>query len=357
MIEKEIYEIEKYLTDNIDLDVDYLKEFSNKHVNILELRTYYVYALYKTNQIEFASEEIGELIALYQSKAIQKNSFFLMVESLVQINQENEIDLLIASLEECLTIDNLKKNKWLRLELFKLYEKKEIDYLAWGYLEDAILIDENFYEAILLRAYRLDLITNCSDIIYQILQLPQTFVNSDVLNFLGNTYLNCGEIENALKIFNGSLEMAITEEAYYFIGYINHYHLNDYEKAMLYYDKSISINSKFIDALMEKAWLLYDMEKYEASEALFKEIISNNEEINAYNQITLFYIRTEKISEALNYVEKSKSKFGINHMNKGFELICLEKIKDDKYVNEYHLYKNKYSAEELSWFKTLLSEI
>jgi tetratricopeptide (TPR) repeat protein len=356
-MEKEIYEVERYFTDNIDLDVDYLKKISDNHVNILELRVYYIFALYKTNQIKLASEEIEKLITFDQSKALQKNSFFLMVKSLVQINQENEIDLLIASLEELLIIDNLKTNKWLRLELFKLYEKKEIDYLAWGYLEEAISIDENFYEAILLRAYRLDLITNCADIVYQILQLPQTFVNSDVLNFLGNAYLNCNEVENALKIFNGSLEIEVTEEAYYFIGYINHYYLDDYEKAIFYYDKSISINNLFIDVLVEKAWLLYDMSKYEDSETLFKKIISGHEEINVYNQITLFYIRTEKIDEALEYVEKSKIKFGVNHMNQGFELICLEKIKDDKYVNEYHLYKKKYSVEELSWFKALLSEI
>ncbi|KFF03216.1 tetratricopeptide repeat protein [Flavobacterium reichenbachii] len=355
MNEKEIYEIERYLTDNIELDLDYLKDFSNKHADIEELKVYYFYALYKNNKIKLASEELA---SLNQSIKLQENSFFLMVKSLVQINQDDEIDLLINSLEKCLQIDNRKENKWLRLELFKLYEKKEIDYLAWGYLEDAILIDENFYEAILLRAQRLDLITNCSDIVHQILQLPQTYVNSDVLNFLGNAYLNCNEIENALKIFNGSLEIRETEEAYYFIGYINHYNFSDYEKAMFYYDKSISINPQFIDVLIEKAWLLYDMNEYETSETLFKEIIdSHHEEINVYNQITLFYIRTEKISEALNYVEKSKSKFGINYMNQGFELICLEKIKDDKYVNEYHVFKKKYSADELSWFKTLLSEI
>lgn len=354
MIEKEIYEIERYFTDHIDLDLDYLKKISSKHVNILELRVYYVYALYKTDNIKLANEE---LISLNQSKTLQENSFFLMVKSLVQINQDNEIDLLIDSLDKCLKIDNERINKWLRLELFKLYEKKGIDYLAWGYLEDAILIDENFYEAILLRAHRLDLVTNCSDIIHQILQLPQTFVNADILNFLGNAYLNCNEIENALKIFNGSLEIRITEEAYYFIGYINHYNFEDYEKAMFYYDQSISLNNQFIDVLIEKAWLLYDMNEYQTSEALFKEIIRNHEQINVYNQITLFYIRTEKISEALNYIEESKSKFGVNHMNQGFELICLEKIKDDRYVNKYHLYKKKYTIEELSWFKTLLSEI
>ena len=353
-MKKEIYEIERYTTDNIDLDVDYLKEFSNNYVNNSELKIYYIYGLYKTNQIKLANEE---LVALNESENFQKNSFFLMVKSLVQINQDNEIELLIESLEKCLIIDEQKNNKWLRLELFKLYEEKKIDYLAWGYLEEAILIDENFYEAILLRAYRLDLIANCSDIVCQLLQLPQTFINSDVLNFLGNAYLNCNEIDDALKIFKGSLEISITEEAYYFIGYIYHYNLNDYQKALLYYDKSISVNNQFIDVLIEKAWLLYDTNDYQSAEILFKEILNNHQEINVYNQITLLYLRTEKNIEALNYVEKSKSKFGINYMNEGFELICLERIKDNKYVNKYEQYKNNYSVDELLWFKTLLNEI
>ena len=353
-MKNEIYEIERYIADNIDLDVDYLKEFSNNYVNNSELKIYYIYGLFKTNQIKLANEE---LVALNESENFQKNSFFLMVKSLVQINQDTEIELLIESLERCLIIDEQKNNKWLRLELFKLYEEKEIDYLAWGYLEEAILIDENFYEAILLRAYRLDLIANCSDIVYQLLQLPQTFINSDVLNFLGNAYLNCNEIDNALKIFKGSLEISITEEAHYFIGYIYHYNLNDYQKALLHYNKSISVNTQFIDVLIEKAWLLYDINDYQSSEILFIEIVNNHQIINVYNQITLLYLRTEKNIEALNYVEKSKSKFGINYMNEGFELICLEKIKDDNYVIKYEQYKNNYSVDELLWFKTLLNEI
>lgn len=353
-MEKEIYEIERYITDNIIIDINYLKKLTKKNDDITELKVYYIYGLYKENQIKSA---INELAILKKTTALEKSSFFLMVKSLIQINNETEIDQLIKLLENYLILDKERNNKWLRLELFKLYEKKEIDYLAWGYLEDAISIDENFYEAILLRSQRLDLITNCSEIIQQLLQLPQSYVNSDVLNFLGNAFLNCNEIDNALKIFNGSLESEITEEAYYFIGYINHYHLNDYKNAMVYYNKSISVNNKFIDVLMEKAWLLFDMKNFESSETLFKDIIDSHDEINSYNQITLFYLKTTKYKEASNYIDKSKGRFGENHMNQGLELVYLEKIKNDLYVDKYHLYKKKYSENQLLWFKNLLCEL
>lgn len=232
-----IYEIERYITDNIVLDLDYLKKFSDKYKNISELKVYYIYALFKDSQFELATQELD---FLEQSKNFEKNSFSLMVKCLIDAIKNDEVDILIISLEKLLVIDKEKKNKWLRIELFKLYEKKGIDYLAWGYLEEAIAIDEIFYEAILTRAYRLNLITNCSDIIQQIISLPQTYIDSDILNFLGNAYLNCGDTENALKIFNGSIKKTETEEAYYFLGYINHYNLNDFEKGLFYYDKSIS---------------------------------------------------------------------------------------------------------------------
>ncbi|WP_188362952.1 tetratricopeptide repeat protein [Flavobacterium orientale] len=353
-MKREIYEIERYITDNIIIDVNYVEEFTNKHGEIKELKAFYIYSLYKTNQIKTANDA---LLTLNISEDFEKNSFFLMVKSLVQLSNETDIDQLIKMLESYLVVDNQRNNKWLRLELFKLYEKKEIDYLAWGYLEDAISIDENFYEAILLRAQRLDLITNCSDIINQLLQLPQSYVDSDILNFLGNAFLNCNEIDNAIKIFNGSLEIGITEEAYYFIGYINHYHLNNYEEAMFYYDKSISTNNQFVDVLLEKAWLFFDMNLYESSETLFKEIVGSHDEINSYNQITLFYLKTRKYIEVVNYIEKSKIRFGENYMNQGFELVYLEKIKEDSYVKKYHLYKEKYSQNELTWFRDLLAEL
>ncbi|MCA6423779.1 MAG: hypothetical protein IM568_13340 [Flavobacterium sp.] len=351
---KIIYEIERYLTDNIKLDLDYLKIVSDKNKNISELKAYYIYALFKTGQFELAAKELE---FLEQSKNLKKDSFFLMAKSLIEMSKNDELDILINSLERLLVFDNENKNKWLRLELFKLYEKRGIDYLAWGYLEEAIAIDEIFYEAILARAYRLNLISNCYDIIQHIISLPQTYIDSDILNYLGNAYLNCGDTENALKIFNGSINKIETEEAYYFLGYINHYNLNDSEKGLFYYDKSISLNNKFIDSQLEKAWLLYDMERYESSETLFKEIIAEFEEDNSYNQIVLFYIKTKRYVEALKYIEESKIKFGPNHMNEGFELVCLQKKGDNAYLSKYSLYKNNYTTDELLWFKEMLSEI
>lgn len=349
-----IYKIERYITDNIVLDLDYLKNVSEKYKNISELKAYYIYALFKAGQYELA---ILELDFLEQSKNLEKDSIFLMTKELINSIKNDEIDILINSLEKLIIVDKEKKNKWLRLELFNLYEKKGIDYLAWGYLEEAIAIDEIFYEAILARAYRLNLIANCNEIIQHIISLPQTYIDSDILNFLGNAYLNCDDSENALKIFNGSIEKTETEEAYYFLGYINHYNLNDFDKGLFYYDKSISLNNKFIDPQLDKAWLLYDINQNESSEILFKKIITEFEEVNPYNQIILFYIKIKQYAEALNYIEESKIKFGSNYMNEGFELVCLQKKGNNDYVNKYSIYKNNYTTDELLWFKDMLSEI
>ena len=349
-----VYEIERYLTDNIDLDLDYMKNISDNHKNISELKAYYAYALFKAGQFELASIELN---ILEQSKNLEKNSIFLMVKSLIEMRKNDEIDILIISLENLIVVDKEKKNKWLRLELFKLYEKKGIEYLAWGYLEEAIEIDNIFYEAILARAYRLNLITNCYDIIQHIISLPQTYIDSDILNFLGNSYLNCDDTENALKIFKGSINKTETEEAYYFLGYIYHYNFNDLEKALFYYDKSIYLNNNFLDPQLEKAWLLFDMEQFDSSEILFKEIITKFEEVNPYNQIVLFYIKTKRYTEALNYIEESKIKFGSNYMNEGFELVCLQKNHDHSYVSKYSIYKCNYTEEELLWFKDMLAEV
>jgi tetratricopeptide (TPR) repeat protein len=354
-MENIVFEIDKYITENIEIDTDYLKEVSNRFNDVKELKIFYLYGLFKTNQIKLAYKELQ---ALNLTEKNNNDSLYLMVKCLIEKNQDTERDLLIECLNKILILDKNKKNKWLRLELFKLYEKKEMDYLAWGHLEDALSIDEGFCEAILIRAYRLDLIENCSDVIQQIIQLPQSFLNSDILNYLGNAFLNCGNIENAIKIFNGSIEISETEEAYYFLGYINHYHLTDYETALNYYDKSININNQFIDVLIEKAWLLFDMNKFDETELLFKDLMlthQNDQEV--FNQLILFFLKRKRNSEALNYINESKRKFGSNHMNDGFELICLEKLKNKEYIYKFQKYKNKYSSEEMIWFKMLLKDV
>ncbi len=354
MNEEIISKVELYITENLNIDISYLKDFSIEFSNIPEIRVYYIYALYKLNQFELGIQELNKINDLIY---LQKNHFYIMVKNLLEKRDNTEIDELIKILEDCLKLDVHKKNKWLRLELFNLYEKKELDYMAWKYLEEAISIDENFWEAILKRALGLSLIENCNDIINQILQLPQTYVDADVLNFLGNAYLNCNNINNAVKIFNGSLEISKTEEAYYFLGYINHYNFKDYDKALLYYDESISLNNLFIDALIEKAWLKFDMVNHLEAENLFKEIIVKDGSLHSYNQIILFYLKVNKNSDALNYVYESKNNLGINYMNDGFELICLERLKNTNYIDKYKEYKKKYSDEEMLWFKSLLNEI
>ena len=78
-----IYEIERYITDNIELDLDYLKNVSDLHKNISELKVYYIFALFKAGQFELA---VKELDFLEQSKNLESDSFFLLTKCLIDTN-------------------------------------------------------------------------------------------------------------------------------------------------------------------------------------------------------------------------------------------------------------------------------
>ena len=343
---------EKYLTDNIKIDVSYLKDLSNSFDYNKTLKLFYIYSLYKDEKIELAYKEF---ISYNFDILKNQDSFYEMISCL--LNADTDKKELVIKLENCLLLDKNEKNKWIRLELFYAYENIDIDYLAWEYIEAAVNIDEYFYEAILQKVYRFDLIENCEMIIFQILQFPQSYVDQNVLNFLGNAYINCNEIENAIKIFEGSINIVPTPEAYYFLGYILHYHKNELAEAMIKYDLSLTLNPLFSEAFFEKAWLYFDLGDYSQAEEKLKKAVEKFSNQDSFYQIILFYLKTGRNNEALNFVKESQLKFNLNFRNEGLELICLVKIGKEPYANKYDMYKKKYSEEELIWFKTTLNNL
>lgn len=279
-------------------------------------------------------------------------SLFLMIEGLISyyFYEKNEG---LNKLLESSNIDN--SNKWAKLELFFAYRDSD-PYIAWGYLEDAIKIDNKFNEAIYERVLYYDPVDNCGDIIREILTITPSYLNVHILNTLAYAYYNAFEVSNALTTIKQSLELEITDRALYLKGIINHDEMN-YIDALKYFNKSLDLNLHQKDVLISKGWLLYDMDRIDEAEDVFLSVYSIDKDQLVYNQLIQFYLKIKNYSKALFYIEESIQNNGKNHMNEAYFIIYKSFKEDSRTVNSLiYDYRNSYLEEEVSWFLDVYDE-
>ncbi|MDK2772439.1 MAG: tetratricopeptide repeat protein [Flavobacterium sp.] len=338
-------QVENYLTDNINVSNSFFDNILEEH-DESSIKLFYCYHLLKSGDKESS-------IKLF--KTIKENSnvrsLYLLVNAILFYydNVSSCKEMLLKSI----LIDN--KNKWSYLELFYLLKNTEENYLAWDYLEKAILIDENFNEAKYQRILQFDSIENCSLIINDILAFPQTYVNEYILNTLGSAYYNCGQIGNAVKILKGSLEINKTPEAYYLLGAIEHNKDRNFDNALKYYNLSINEDPSYIDCLNSKAWLLFDMRNIDEAELLFKKIINLNKSQSSYIQIIQFYLCISDLDNALSYNKTMIIEYGEDYISDSFDIIYLIKKNNKEILNNKVLkFKKKYNEEQIDWLKNMI---
>jgi tetratricopeptide (TPR) repeat protein len=341
------HDIDRYITDNINISDQYFKDLLT--LNYGELNIYialhYVYFLLKKEmnaQAQYEFEKIG--------KAEKYISFRLMIEGMIEhyiLGNENGIQ----KLKESYNLDN--SNKWVRLELFYVTLNTEDDYKAWGYLEEAIKIDRDYNEAIFRRLTYYDTIENCNQIISEILQFPQTYIDAEILNTLAFAYYNCFEIENSKKILRGSLDIEETGRALYLSGLIAQEE-GDTERAIKYYDKSYAIEPGS-DVLSAKAWILFQMDKFDAAEDLLLRSLKLEQNEDNLHQIIEFYLKTKNLERVNFYIGQSSIEV-YDFMDDGYKIIrdYVFNLSDIKLlVKEYSL---KYTEKEVAWLKEIYTQ-
>lgn len=343
----QIQDIDKYVTDNINIKEQYFKDLLTiNHGNLnIYIALHYVYFLLRNDEYAKAQYEFKKI-----EKADTYLSFKLMIEGMIDHYINNDKSGIPKLKKSCNTDF---KNKWVRLELFYMSLNTEEDYQSWSYIEEALEIDKNYNEAIFRRLTYYDTITNCDQIILDILKLPQTYINSEILNTLAFAYYNCFEIENAKKVLQGSLDIEETGRAFYLSGLIAQEE-NNHELALQYFDKSYSVEPAN-DVLNSKAWLLFEMNDFESSEKLLLISLKSEANKDIICQIIEFYLKTKNSEKVDFYINQSSIDVD-DFINDGYKIIrdyVFENTDINFLIKEYSI---KYTENEVIWLKEILNQ-
>ena len=172
---------------------------------------------------------------------------------------------------------------------------------------------------------------------------------------LSNQFNNF-EYENAIQALHISLEKKITVDAINLNAVYEHDYLNNYENALALYSKSLEIDSKQIEILNSKGWVLFDLNKYDESEKCFKELIEINNNVDAFSSIIQFYLKTNQLTKAEQELENMISINKKNYISEALEIVYLTKINDKSNIDKIRSFKSKYSDFENEWLRGILEE-
>lgn len=337
-------DIDRYYTDHIEVANEYFTALlANKPDDYV--RMFYAYHLARNEEYEAA------LMQLAGANRNKNLSFYLMVEGYIE-HYSNKSKGAIEKLLYSASLD--KSNKWVRLELFSVYNDSE-EYKAWGYLEEALKIDQNFNEAIYLRVFNYDTVTNRRQIISEIMTMPQTYIDAKILNLLACAFHNDHQSENALKILNGSLEKEETSYAYYLKGLIVN-QAGDYEGAMECFDKSLSIESA-ADVLVAKAWLYDDLGKSGEVKKILDELTDYETDIPSeiFREAIWLCFKNKYLDKAGELIDAARVANGADAMSEGYQLLLDHARKNDiqKQLKEY---KGFYGELAVNWLKAVFED-
>lgn len=345
MKELDLKEVENYISSNYIVESVYFDKLIKIYPNNNFIYLMYQYILIKGSKY-LEAVKLNQFI----SGSIDL-SLKLMNDGLLDIyyyNNSNGLDLLVKSYELS------KNNKWVRLELF--YFLKEIEnYKAFGYLEESIKIDINFFEAIHQRVLNYDIIYNCEEIISDISRFPETYLNEEILNILAFAYYNSYQIDDSAKTLLKSLKIKKTAKAFHLLGIISNDEY-DYEKAQNFYNQSLEINPNQKDVIVSKAWMLYDESKFIEAELEFVSLLRFDKLQETYNQIIQFYFKILNLEKSNFYILKSREINGVNYMNEIYEIVHQGFIDNEEFNILFRKFKNKYDNYELDKFFEIYKE-
>jgi tetratricopeptide (TPR) repeat protein len=338
-------EIERYLTDNIHVEPEYFSKLLKTN------QTEYVYLMYAYYNIRLQNYSFAmELLSMVPQNTVQQ-SLLLMVKGLIEIYHNNDQSF-ISLLHKSAEAD--KKNKWVRLELFYALQESK-PYLAFGYLEEALKIDENFNEAVYERVKNYDPISNCGNIISEIMRMPQSYVDAEILNTLAYAFYNRFEVDNALKIVKGSLDKKETPDAYHLLGtiYVDNEEL---DSALLYFDKALGLDLDKKDTLVSKGWVLFDLGRIDEAKQIFFSLLKSDRSQELYNQVVQFCFKIRDFERALLLINESQVKNGINFMNEAYLIIYHFLRRSSDVATLIEKYKSNYSHTEYQWLQNVVNE-
>lgn len=344
---EDILENEKFLTNNFNWSIEFLKhEIEKTNSAYLTLMLAYKYSITEESK---NSNLLINKIKLEELSPYLK-SLYKMVVGLLYINNK-DISLGRNMLEEALGIYN--QNKWIRVELYLLLIYTD-PVQAWKHLEGALKIDSNFWWARVEQSFGFDEYSNCIEIIENLKDLPDSYNDSEAYNLLSTAYVNCKDFNNAYLTIKKSIEIEETSNNCFSLAQYYHEHEQNFNLGEFYYNKSLSLDSSNIDALGGHSWLMYDKKEYKLAEKGFKKAIEINSNQEIYNQAINFYLKIGNTKSGLKTINQSAIANGKNFLNEGY-LIIIKILTKKEYIDSYKSYCLKYNDKAILWLKESIS--
>lgn len=345
--------IKKYeliITENYKLPYSFFEE-EIKKTKSTYLKIMLICRYLCNKEIDQAKNVFSE-IKLQEVNSTMLKSLLKMAEGLIK-SKEGKHNIGIELLKESIAIDTLVQNKWVRLKLYLELEEK-IPYEAWGYIEDAIKIDPNFYAALVEKSFGLDPLINRTEIIDLLNKIPSTYKDSEAFNLLGVTYFNYENYEKAKLNIEQSINIKKTSDNLFSYANFHHQYEHNLNKAEKLYLESLSLNNSNQDARNSYGWLLFDLNRIEEAEKIFISMLGFSKDQEIFSQIIFFFLMRKSLEKAKLYVNISSKENDSNYMNDGY-LIMIKILEKKEYKKDYTSFKKEYGDYEDKWFREQLT--
>jgi len=128
---------------------------------------------------------------------------------------------------------------------------------------------------------------------------------------LGNAYGKTGQVKQAMACLEKVIELdPLHARAYANLGLINHFVLNDFQRAVTYLEKAIQADPDYAQAYCDLGVVYSNLSKYPDAISYFKKAIQiSPKNADAYDNLGKVYYATEKSSLARESFKKAKDLF------------------------------------------------
>ncbi len=97
--------------------------------------------------------------------------------------------------------------------------------------------------------------------------------NTHAIYIMGLYYQNIGKLDDAIGMYESMIDKEESENAYYNIGYVNLVYIEDYQQAIINFQKALNINENYYDALFNLALALELSGDKEDARAKYRELL------------------------------------------------------------------------------------
>lgn len=310
-------------------------------------------------QVYKGNPDYAEKFIEKYSKSHSDNSYYLMTKGILSAFLE-EYDLAHDFYLRGIEADKKRENKWIRFLFANLFIETAPE-ISNKYLDEALLIDPFYYDAIKLKIYQLDTLSQANEILFFYSKLEtKNCIDDNILAHVATALYNEGLYKKSKEFIDKSLSMNPDNSiALSLLG--NYYY--DYKKnnelAEHFFKRSLEIDHLDLITLNNLAWLYCEMGKAELAEKRFMQLIQlDNDNQFSYFQLVGFYITTDKDREALKWMKIINEKFDYNYFIEAYTIILDVKQKGAP-TNKFYSYKRKYGidSEQYQLLVDLIEEL